>query len=341
MKSRILLLCLLICFSGCLNHQRTLRIYSWADYISPEAVRRFEERYQCRVLYDSYDSNETMYAKLKAGAEGYDIIIPSNYFVEILIQQKMLEKIDKSKLSLYSNINEGYLDMVGNELTEYSVPYMITIVGIGYRKDRLETPPTDWDIFSDKRLTGRMTLLSDIREALGAGLKYHHFSANSIDPDEITTAANQLIAWRSQLAKFENEQYKNGLATSEFIVVQGYTSDIVQVMLEDPNVGCVFPSSGTTSSMDLLAIPRGAREVDLAHAFINFMLEPEIAALNMDTTSTLSPISSAYTLIREELMKIPEFIPSEEVWGKSELIKDLGDHIKLYIEAWRRVLDEW
>ncbi len=268
----LLLLCLLL--ASCGSKQPELHVYTWADYINPEIVDRFEKQYGCRVVLDTFDSNESMFAKIRLGAAGYDIIVPSNYFLEIMQKEDMLQPINKEALPNLKYLSPAIESLVDKESLRVGVPYMMTPTGLSWRNDRLASFEPSWNIFSDDKLKHRMTMLNDPREAIGAALKFLGYSANTTSLDELEKAKQQLILWKQNLAKFESEQYKNGIASGEYIVVQGYSGDILQVMQENNKVSFGLPKEGTTTSIDFFVIPKDAQKVALAHEFINFLFEP-------------------------------------------------------------------
>ena len=338
MKFSAWLLCTcLILLTSCSSSERELHIYSWGDYINPEVVKKFEEQYHCRVILDTYDSNESMYSKLKSGATGYDIIFPSNYILDLLNKQNMLQEIDKQKIPNLKYLDTHLINLLKANVEANSIPYMLTFSGIGYRQDHITHMIDSWDAFGQSKWRGRMTMLNDFRETIGAGLKYLGYSVNSKNPEEINAATDQLIKWRKNLAKFESEQYKNGIATAEFLVVHGYSGDILQVMQEDSGVNFLYPKEGAIISCDYLAIPKNAPEFELAHQFINFLYEPKITALNMKWTLFICPNKEAYQYLEPALRDNPVLFPSEETLGKMELILDVGDDVVKYYRAWDRI----
>lgn len=322
---------------SCSSGTPELHVYSWGDYVKPELIEQFEKEQGIRVIVDTYDSNEALYAKLKAGASGYDIIFPTSYIIDLMQSQGMLHKIDKSKLSNIRNIDTAFLKEIKEKEYDNSVPYAVTYSGIAYRKEKVKNPEASWGIFSRRDLRGRMTILNDIREAFGASLKYIGYSINTREPSEIAEAADQLIAWKKNLAKFESEQYKNGIASAEYLVTQGYSGDVMQIIREDEDVGFLFPDEGTVFSVDYMAIPKDAESVELAYAFIDFLLRPEIAAQNIEHTFYRSPNLPAYQLLSETLRTSQILFPKSEFLEKSEVIQNLGDAIQLYNKEWDRV----
>jgi len=327
----------LLCFSllSCSSSsEKKLFIFTWSQFFNPKLIEEFEKKHNCRVILDTFDSNESMYAKLKLGSSHYDIIIPSNYYLDILQNQGMIKSLEKNAIPNLIHLDPRYFK---EPKTLYAVPLIVSFSGVAYRKDRLKNIDPSWGIFAEKSLSGRMTMLNDIREALGAALKFLGYSINTRDPVELKLAGDLLIQWKQNLAKFESEQYKNGIATAEFLVVQGYSIDIMQIRQEDENVDFLFPREGAILSIDSMVMPFGAKNVELASQFINFMLEPKNAAKNMNYNRSLFPVTPAYPLLDPELKGNPILFPDREILDKMELIEDLHEDIKLYYDTWERV----
>lgn len=341
MKARHLALVLVLLsgsvLAGCRPEERVLHLYSWSDYVKPELLQRFEAEQGCRVVLDTFDSNEAMYAKLKAGAGGYDVITPSSYMVSVMLGQGMLHDLDHARLPNLVHVDREYLKLALDPGMRFSVPYMLTTTGIGYLPDRVEGFEPTWAMFDRPDLAGRMTMLDDLRETLGAGLKSLGYSINTTDRAQVEQARDVVIRWKRNLAKLENEQYKTGLASGEFVLVHGYSGDVFQAQAESEGVEFAVPREGTSISCDDLVIPVDAREVELAHAYINFLHDPQVAAENTDFIQYLCPNSDAYPLLSEEIRSNPGVFLDPEVQAKCEVIADLGEYNRIYTQAWDEV----
>ncbi len=317
-----------------------LHLFMWADYIKPELIWRFEQEQKCRVVIDTYDSNEAMYAKLKLGVTGYDIVFPSYYIFNLMLAQNMVEELDYQAIPNTTFLDPTYMDRLSNQAKAYGIPYMVSFAGIGYRSDKLTQAITSWSVFGNPAYKGRMTMLNDIRETLGACLRYLGFSVNTHNVQEINQAADLLIKWKPNLAKFENEQYKNGIATAEFLIVQGYNGDLAQVAEENSYIHFAYPTEGTSFSIDLAAIPKHSPNPGLAKKFINFLLQPDVAAENISFTKFLSPNKEAYRLLSDEQRANLALFPPPEVIKKAELLEPIDQIISEYIKAWDRAKAE-
>lgn len=320
---------------GCAKRETpVLHVYTWADYIKPEVVQRFERENRCRVVIDTYDSNEAMYAKLKAGATGYDLLTPSSYQVQVLEKQGMLQPLDHSRLPNLVNVDRDYLAIAIDSGMVHSVPYMLTNTGVGYLRSKVgELEPT-WAVFDRSDLKGRMTMLNDMRETIGAALKSLGYSLNSTDSLQLEQAKDVVLRWKRNLAKFENEQYKGGLASGEFVLVHGYNGDLMQARAENPDIAFFAPREGLSLSCDDLVIPKDAKQVELAHRFIDFLHDPEVAAENSVAIQYLCPNAASYDRLPADFVNDPALRLAPEVRARSEVIRDLGADLVKYTRIW-------
>ena len=319
---------------ACGSKKPELHIYTWSDYMKPELVKTFEKTHHCKVTIDTFDSNEAMYAKLRAGASGYDLLFPSSYMVKLLFDLDMLLPLDHSKLPNLGNIDPRYLALSFDKEMHHSIPYTLTLTSIGYLGSRVENFKPSWTMFERTDLKGRMTLLNDVRETIGAALKSLGYSANTTDDAQLEEAKNVVLRWKKNIAKFENEQYKNGLASGEFLLTHGYSGDLMLVQEENEDIQIAIPEEGSLLSFDDMCILKTAPNPDLAHEFINFVLEPQNAADLTEFIWYLCPNAPSYELLSEDVRSDPILFPPDEVIGKLEMIKDLGEDIAKYTKVW-------
>jgi len=327
----------LVLCGGCTRREPVLHVYTWADYIKPELVQRFEKETRCRVVIDTFDSNEVMYAKLKAGGGGYDVIVPSSYMVKIMNEQGMLRPLDHSLLPNLRHVDREYLASALDPEMHHSAPYMLTTTVIAYLKSRVPDFEPTWAMFDREDLRGRMTLLNDMRETIGAGLKSLGYSLNTKDEKELKEARDVILRWKKKIAKFENEQYKTGLASGEFFLVHGYSGDVMQVEEENEDIAYAVPKEGTSLSCDDLVIPADAKEVKLAHRFINFIHDPDVAAENTEFIAYLCPNTESYRKLSPEILENPAIFIPRDTRARCEVIEDLGPDNDKYIRIWDEI----
>jgi spermidine/putrescine transport system substrate-binding protein len=335
MKPVLAILAATVLMSSCGERKPTLHLFTWDDYLNPELIVKFEKEHGCRLVVDIFDSNEAMLAKLKAGAAGYDVLVPTSYMVKVLAREGLIVELDKSKLPNLSHVDPEYLENLAfDKEMKWSVPYMLAPTGIAYVSDRVEGIEPTWRVFERADLKGRMTMLNDSRETLGAALRTLGHSVNTIDEGQIAEARDLVIQWKKNLAKFESDQYDSGLASAEFFVSQAYAGDAFQVQEENEAIEFVLPEEGTTVACDDLVISKDAPNPDLAYAFINFLTEPGNAAVNMEYIYYLAPNKTAYDLVSEEFRSIEALFLDEETMENCEVIDDLGENNRLYNAAW-------
>ena len=326
--------------AGCGPAKEELHIYTWSDYIADDVIKQFEAANNCKVVVDTFDSNEAMYAKLQAGSTGYDIIMPTSYQIPLMAKNKMIQKLDHAKLPNFKkNFDKGYTSATLDPSFTYGVPYAVTYTGLAYRKDKVGAAPVDsWKAFETAALKGRMSLLSDMRETIGGALKFLGYSLNSTKPEEINKAADVVIGWKKNIAKFDNEQYKTAVASGEWFVGHGYSSDVIQTMLDNENVGFSLPKEGFTVACDEMVIAADSKKIDLAHKFIDFCYDPEIAAANMTEVCAPMPVAPAFPKLEENLRKL--VVLDAATLKKGEVIRDFSDKPeihKLYVGAWDKI----
>jgi spermidine/putrescine transport system substrate-binding protein len=327
----------LLVAAGCGKAKPVLSLYTWSDYIKPGLVRRFERERGCRVVMDTFESNEAMYAKLKAGASGYDLLTPSSYMVSLMHAQGMLRQLDRALLPNLVHVDPDYLAIAVDGAMDHSVPYMLVVSGVAYLEGRVKDVVPSWRMFGREDLRGRMTMFNDMRETIGAALKALGYSINTTSPAELAEAEALLLEWKKNIAKFENEQYKIGLASGEFLLVHAWNGDIFQVRKENADVRFFVPEEGTIISCDDLVIPADAREPNLAHAFIDFLHDPAVAAENTAAVWYLCPNKGSYPLLPAEIRDDPGIFLAPELRARSEVIADIGAANALYVKVWDRL----
>ena len=330
----------LACFLvwGCGRKKPRLNLFCWCDYISPELIAEFEKENGCEVVVDIFDSNEVLLAKMQAGATGYDLIFPSQYVVDSLVSAGTLQKLDHSKLTILGNIDRDVLAQLPDGKCEYCVPYMISYTGIGYNKNFLKDGfDPSWRQFENPALNRRASLLDDHREVIGAALMTLGYDPNSLDDRELAEAKELVLKWCGNIIKFDNEVYKNSLASEEFFIAMGYSGDVVQLMKNSPHVGFFIPKEGCLANCDVLAMPAGAGNPDLAYKFINFVHKPENAARNMEFVYYCSPNSAAYPLVSEELKSNGAVFVDRETLKRCKFIIDQRENEKKFTDLWEQI----
>lgn len=333
--------------AGCGPDQRILQVYNWSDYISNEFIARFEKEHDCKVAVTSFASNEEMYAKLKAGGLGYDIVVPSSYQIDMLVKEGLIERLDHSLLpNVKKNFDRRYAAQVLDLEMTYSVPYVVTYTGFLYSKGRIPTgkDPDTWAVFGYPELRGKISFLDDIREVVGAGLMYNGYSINSTDGAEIDKAVETVLAWKANIRKFDSESYRTEVPGGSTWLGHGYSSDSAQVILGGDetearsDLAFGYPKEGFCIAFDELVVLKTAKNKGLAYAFINELYDTDNALGNMNYVCGIMPHSAAIEGLSPEYKAL--FIPPPEVMKAGQVLKSLSDDpaaTELYNKAWDRI----
>ncbi|MBI3651317.1 MAG: extracellular solute-binding protein [Acidobacteria bacterium] len=314
-----------------------LNVFIWSNYLPDTVIAEFEQKFQARLNVELYDSNEALLAKLQSGGAQYDIIVPSDYMVTVLKEQGLLEELALDEISNFSNLDPQFTGLPYDPENRYSVPYGWGTTGIAYRKDKILEPVESWAVMLEERYKDRIAMLDDVRETLGAMLKYRGHSLNSIDEQEIAEAAALLARQKPLVKAYDSGGFDQLLLSGDVWLAQAYSGQIAKAMMDNSNIGYVVPKEGCTFFVDNLCVPRNAGNKALATAFINFVLEARVAAEIANGTGFSSPSKAARPLIEPQLLTNEAAYPAPEALQKCELIKELGEAINIYDRWWTAV----
>jgi len=313
-----------------------LHLYNWNDYIAPETVARFEKACNCKVQQTYFSDNEEMMAKLAAGARGYDVIVPTSNYVQGMAKQGWLQPLDHGKVSNLKNVMPQYLNTEFDPGNKYSVPYAMSTTILGYNDEKMKElgVPTDtWAAIFDpkylEKVKGRVTVLDSANELFAAALKYRGYSANDVDPKHWDEAVALIKKAKPYWAAFNASSYIKELTVGNIWLVHGYSNDIFQANLDAQAAGRKFrilqgmPKEGAVLAVDNMVIHKSAPRPDLAHKFMNFMLEGRNSAELTNLIGSGNPNTEAIKTIKPELLKNPAIIPDKTVREKLEQLQDL------------------
>ena len=342
MKNWFIAILIGLILAGCSPDKRKFYVYTWADYIDPNLIHKFEIENDCQVVIDTFDCNESMYAKLMAGGTGYDVIMPTEYVMPLLISNNIIDRLDMSKLP---NTSANFDEMFKSEWSLiWDVPYAFSCTGIIWRKDKVPSDLTfeDFNDMFDKRLNGRICMMNDIREVLGIALKMNGKSVNSVDQTELDDAVTIAKCWKNACSKMDNEAYRIGIPSGEFYVAMSYNSDAIQLIAEDggKTIGYSVPTNGTTSSIDAMCIMKNSKSKDLAYKFMDMFYDIPNAVKNAEYNGVPMPVKGLYDELSNEYKAIPFMKVTNELKSKCENILDVGDKFEMYSKAWDKVKSE-
>ena len=307
-----------------------LAIYNWSDYIADDTIPAFEDEYGIEVTYDTYESNEEMLAKLQAGAAGYDVVFPTGYLVEAMVASGMLAPIRRDLLSNWDNLSPIFLDPPFDPGNAHSVPYLWGTTGIAWRSDQIPAAPDSWATFHDPHWDGKMTLLDDSRDVIGAFLKLNGFSFNSTVAGELEAAKRDAIEARRHIRAFVSAPVKGQLISGDVWIAQLWDGDTRQAAVEAPAIHFAIPREGSAIYADAMAIPVSAPHKRAAHAFLDFVLRPEIGAAISDATG----YGTANAAARPRESKP---YPTAAELARLEFGRDLGEGTRLWDRIWTEI----
>jgi spermidine/putrescine-binding protein len=313
---------------------KTLYYFTWSDYVDPDTMAEFERREGVKVVVDTFSSNEELLAKLQSGAGGYDVAVPSDYMVSIMVHQGLLAELDLGKIPNVLMVDERLQRLPFDPDNRHSIPYLWGTVGVGYDSAVIPTPPDSWAVLWDPQFKGRISMLNDQREVLGAALRSLGHSLNTKDPAIIEQAKTRLLAQKALVKTYTSENYDQLLASGEVVLAHGWGGAVARAMIERPSIKFVVPKEGGTIWSDCLVVLKSARNKDLAIRFINFLLDAPVAARTTDRVLFASSNRDAKALVNEQVRQNSAIYTPEPVFARLEWMVDLGRAIRLYDRAW-------
>lgn len=318
---------------------KTLNLYIWSDYLPKEVLDQFTQRTGIKVNLKAFDSNETLLEQLQSGVADYDLVVPSDYMVKILIQQNLLSPIDHAKLSNFQNLEKRFLDQKFDPGNRYSIPYFWGTTGIGYNKQQIAGPVDSWAAMFDPQYAGQVLMLNDMRENFAAALKLMGRSINTTNPEILQQAAEKLKRQKRELIKlYDSENFPDKLDTGDVNLAQGFNGQLAKLAAAQPEkFAYVIPKEGCTVWMDNLAIPAKAPNKEAAMQFLNYILEPQVGAQIVNFASYASANEAAKPHIEPAILNNPAIYPSAEALNKCEFMEDLGETTELLDRYWTQI----
>jgi spermidine/putrescine transport system substrate-binding protein len=316
--------------------ENIVNIYNWSSYISSDVLKEFTQETGIKVNYTTFDSNETLYAKLKANPHtGYDVIVPSTYFVDRMRQQGMLQALDKSRLPNFKNLNPALLDKSYDPGNHYSIPYFWTSTGIVVNsKIHPAQQLQAWADFWNPRYRKQLLLLDDVHEVFSMALMVLGYSPNDTDPEHIRLAYLKLKQLMPNVRLFNNDGVKSLFIDEDLSVGMAWNGDIYQAAQENPALRFIYPKEGFVISIDSMAIPIGASHVNNAYIFINFILRPDIAKKMSLATGYPTPNLAAYKLLPKAILNNSMIYPDKKILQRSVVQVDVGAAESIYQHYW-------
>lgn len=310
-----------------------IHVFNWGEYIDPDLLDAFTEETGIRVIYETFDSNEAMLVKINQGGTSYDLAMPSEYMVEKMAERDMLVNLDHTQLPNLEHIGEQFLGLDFDPQNKYSVPYFWGTVGVLFHPEKTDLDFTSWDMLWDESLRNEILLVDSAREVMGFALNSMDESLNSKDPDKLQEALDKLIELAPNVRGVVGDEIMQMMINNESIAAVIWSGSARDVMWENEDLDYVVPEGGSNLWFDTFVIPKTANNIEGAHAFINFMLEPENAAQNADYVGYSTPNETGLALLDEAEQEDTRFYPTEEQQASLEVYKNLGlENLGIYNE---------
>ena len=290
------------------------------------------------VHSDLYDSNELVLEKLKSGVADYDLVVPSDYMVRILIHRNLLQPLDRARLQGLSNLDPRFLNRGFDPANRYSFPYVWGTTGFGYSTERVKGTVDSWAPLFDPANKGRILMLNDMRECFSAALKFLGESINTREPEILKRAAELLNKQKPLVKTYDSSDFAKILAAEEVTYAHGYNGQIAKVIAANPGrFAYVVPKEGATLWVDSVCIPAPARHTDSIYAFLNFILDPKVNARIINAISYASGNGAALVWIKPEIIHDPTIYVPEEALARCEFVEDIGEATKLMDDYWKEI----
>lgn len=331
----------MLCACGA-KDENTVYVYNWGEYIDPEVITMFEEETGIKVVYDEFETNEVMFPKVEAGASVYDVICPSDYMIQKMLDNDMLAEINWDNVpNAKANIGAQYYEQSKSFDPEnkYSVPYCWGTVGILYNKTMVNGPIDSWNVLWDEQYKDNILMQDSVRDAFMVSLKRNGHSMNSVNESELEAAKNELIAQKPLVQAYVVDQVRDKMIGDEAAIGVIYSGEAIFTQRENPNLEYAIPKEGTNVWIDSWVIPKNCQNKENAEKWIDFMCRPDIALLNFDYITYSTPNDAARELIEDEDIKNSTIaFPDLTQYNNLETFSYLGEEADLlYNNFWEEI----
>ena len=316
-------------------------VYNWGEYLDPEVITMFEEETGINVVYEEFETNEIMYPKIQSGAIAYDVVCPSDYMIQRMIENDLLAELNFDNIPNIKNIGSQYMDQSKQFDAEnkYSVPYCWGTVGILYNKKMVDEPIDSLSVLWDKKYKDNILMQDSVRDAFAVALKYLGYSLNSTDLDELQEAKELLIKQKPLVQAYVIDQVRDKMIGNEAAIGVIYSGEAIYTQLENPDLEYVIPKEGSNVWIDSWVIPKNAKHKENGEKFINFLCRPDIAKMNFDYITYSTPNTEGRKLIEDPAIRNSTIaFPDAKELERCETFKFLGDkNDAIYNELWREI----
>jgi spermidine/putrescine-binding protein len=324
--------------AGCHRKPKELNLFTWSGYFTQPVIDEFQKRTGIKVNQANYSTNEELVAKLGSGVSDYDIVVPSDYTVQVLVLEKKLMPLDRSQLPNFKNLDPKFLGQPFDPANQYSVPLFWGTTGLGVNKQAITETIDSWQAVFDPKYAGKISMLKDARENFAVALLLMGKSVNETDPATLRMAADKLKA-QIQLVKFyDSDSFDDKLRNNEAALVHGYNGQLAKVVADNPGkYYYVVPREGATEWIDNVCIPAGAPHSQEAHAFLNYLMDPQVAAGMVNDTRYASANAAAQPLVDPAILKDVSVYPPTDVLKRCQLMLDIGPAATTVDRLWDEI----
>lgn len=326
-------------FASCgSSYDGEINVYNWAEYVSDgssdtvDIISKFEEEYNIKVNYTTYETNEELYNMLKSSNSSYDVVFPSDYMVEKLITEKLIKKLDLSKIPNQKKIIDRFKNMDFDKGNNYSIPYSWNVTGLVYNKTMVKGKPDSWESLWNKSLKGSILMFNNSRDAYAIAMQLCGINPESFTKADIDKATEKLKEQKPLLKKYVMDQTFTEMENNQSAIAPYYAGDIYTMMTNNEDLVGVLPEEGSNLFVDSMCIPESSENVEGAYKFINFMTEPENSAANMDYITYASPVVGAKELIDKDVAESELVYPPDNYLDKCYTFRDVDEDVYSYMQ---------
>lgn len=331
--------------AGCSNGSSTkatseLNVYNWGDYIDESVLKTFEQETGIKVNYETFSMNEDMYTKISKGNTNYDVVFPSDYIIEKMIKNDLIQKIDFNNVPNYKNIDERFKNLDYDPNNEYSIPYMWGTVGIVYNTTMVDDVVDSWNILWNEKYKDNIFMLDSQRDSIGVSLKKLGFSLNTRDVSELNSARDALKQQKPLVLAYVGDDVKNKMISGEGALAVMWSGDAIFCQSENSDLEYAIPKEGSNKWFDAMVILKNAPHKEEAEKFIDFLCREDIALKNTEYIGYSTPNKAAFELLDDEVKSNHIYTPTDDEIERCEIFYDLGDFISEYDRVWTEFKSE-
>lgn len=325
--------------SGCDKYKgNVVNVLNWSSYLPDSVIRDFEKETGIKVNYGTYSSNEELLAKISSAKEGtYDLVFPSDYMLELMINKNIVQKMDRSKLENFDNIKDSFLNLKYDPNNEYSVPFLAASTVIAYNTENIKENINSYDDLLNSKYRNSIVLIDDQRIIIGMALQALGYNMNEIEDSKLKEAKDWLLKLKKNVKAFDSDSPKTFLISKEVDIAVLWNAEAAIAMQENSNIKVVYPKDGFSISIDNFSIPKGAKNIDNVYKFIDYILRPEVMKQVIEDYPYINVNKKTDELLSEEYLNNIASNVSNELFKKGSFVENLDEYIIKYDKLWAEI----